>query len=65
MIQTIPSTFVRALLIPCAIGGALSMSACDPDEIIPPADPDRCDVGRTTLCQPDPAPKPGPGNVGG
>ena len=60
------STIVRLAMIPCALAGALALSACDPNEIIPPQKPGSCDdLDQTTLCQPSPEAKPDPGQIGG
>ncbi len=66
MNRTQITTIVRLSMIPCALVGALALSACDPNEIIPPKKPGPCDdAGATTLCQPAATPSPDPGNIGG
>ena len=42
-----------------------ALSACDPNGIIIPKEPGRCDVGKDVYCQPAPAAKPDPGDLGG
>lgn len=66
MNRTHITSLLRLAMIPCALAGALAMSACDPNEIIPPKQPGPCDdLGATTLCKPSPKAAPNPGSIGG